>query len=75
MIVIEPLQLRGSGRWRMVERSDDDAHFIELCACPFAHATPDEARACVARANEVAIRGDAGEQLASIRFAGGMNDS
>ncbi len=52
MLIYEPLEIReddgsGSGRWRVVQRSDEDAAAIHpLCDCLDGHGTPAAARAC-----------------------------
>lgn len=55
MIISEPLELKSnegqpSGRWRVVDRSDEDAtYFIERCLCADGHETREAANACLRR--------------------------
>ena len=46
MIITSPCK-NAKGRWKMVERSDEDSKiYRELCDCENGHATPEEAKAC-----------------------------
>lgn len=47
MIIQQPRQLKETGRWRMVETSDEDSTiFNELCDCTLGHSTAFEAGIC-----------------------------
>ncbi len=53
MIIQQPLQHKETGRWQMVERSDEDKSvFRELCPCTLGHSHESEAKIC-ANHNEI----------------------
>lgn len=53
MIIVQPLKLQETERWKYVERSDEDESvFRELCPCTLGHALKAQAKIC-ANHNEI----------------------